>query len=139
MMTLLPEWVRRRRISRGIGYTLISGAGMCSIVWHPPAVKAAVSSLFAVYYLWSGLLIVGGVTSAIDSFRGRWLGEYIGLWPLIVSFLAFSLAVGSNGQGGSAIAGTLLLAGFGVWLFGRWQDVAFLRRESDLLVRRRRK
>jgi hypothetical protein len=123
-------WSRRRRYSRGLAYLLTAVAGAIATVAPPPAVEMTASPVYVAFYLWTVLLIVGGALSAVGAARGRWLGEYVGLWPLIVSFVAFGLAAATNGRGWQSAAGALLLGAFATWLYSRWLDVALLRKES---------
>jgi hypothetical protein len=123
-------WSRRRRYSRALAYLLTACAGVIATVAPPPSVETTASPVYVAFYLWTVLLIVGGALSAVGAARGRWLGEYVGLWPLIVSFLAFGLATATNGRGWQSAAGSLLLTAFATWLYSRWLDVALLRRDA---------
>lgn len=123
-------WSKRRRYTRAGAYFLVASAGVLSTVFQPQSVRETTSPVFLLFYLWTGLLTVGGVLSAVGAIRGRWFGEYVGLWPLIVSFAAFALAVSTNGRGWASSGSAALLAAFAVWLYSRWLDVALLRRES---------
>lgn len=123
-------WSRHRRYSRAAAYVMIAVTGVLSTTLQPPSVQQTTSPVFLFFYLWTSLLIVGGILSAIGAASGRWFGEYVGLWPLIVSFLAFALAVTTNGRGWSSAGSGFMLAGFAIWLYSRWLDVALLRKEA---------
>ena len=118
-----------RRWTRVGGYTLMGLAGAWAIIWPAPAVQAATSPAAALAYVWALLLLVGGFTSAVGAAMDRWLGEYAGLWPLIVTFAAYGLAAASTGRL-TAIAASLALGSIALLLLARWRDVAMVRREA---------
>lgn len=118
-----------RRWTRVASYTLMAVAGAAAMAWPAPSVRAATNPVAVYVYVWAALLIVGGMSSAIGAAAGRWLGEYAGLWPLIVTFLVYSLASFATGRL-AAIAGACALASFAFLLLARWRDVAYIRREA---------
>lgn len=123
-------WSKRRRYSRAASYIALATAGGLAIAFRPLSLQQTVSPVYVVFYLWAGLLIAGGLLAGIGAIRGRWAGEYIGLWPLMVSILAFAFAAATNGRGWSSSAGAFFLFSYAVWLYTRWLEVALLRREA---------
>lgn len=127
------------RIARGartVGYTLMAAAGVAAMVWPPHSVQAATApGAHRLVYIWAGLMVIGGASSAIGAATDRWLGEYVGLWPLIFTFAVFGLISFGSSRGPVAYAGGFLLAAFAALLVGRWRETALIRREA---VRRAR-
>jgi hypothetical protein len=82
-----------------------------------------------VIILWATLLAVGGLTSAIGSAADVWLGEYAGLWPIIITFMIFGFA---NAVSGSLIelALSLTVLGWSFLLLARWREVALVRSQA---------
>lgn len=120
----------RRRWTRVAGYALMAVAGLAAMAWPSPAVAAATSPTSGVLvYVWAAMLAVGGSVSAIGAAMDRWLGEYAGLWPLVVTFTIYALAAGASGRAPS-IAGACLLGSIAALLLARWRDVAQIRREA---------
>jgi hypothetical protein len=121
-----------RRWTRVAAYALMSAAGLASLVWPSPSVERATSPTSGVtVYVWAVMLALGGICCAVGSATGRWLGEYTGLWPLIVTFFVYALAAAAAASGRStAIAGACLLGSISLLLIARWRDVAQIRREA---------
>lgn len=109
-------------------------AGASAIIWPPTAVRDSTSSPDGVY-VWAALMVAGGVASAWGAVTDRWLGEYVGLWPLICTFLVFGIAAFGSNRGPVAYAGGFCLTAFAAWLVGRWRDTALIRREADRKAR----
>lgn len=106
------------------------------MVWPPQSVQAATSpNAHGLVYVWAGLLIVGGTSSALGAATDRWLGEYVGLWPLILMFAVFGLSAFGSSRGPIAYAGGFCLSAIAALLVGRWRDTALIRREADRRVR----
>lgn len=125
------------RIARGartIGYTLMACAGTAAMIWPPQSVRDSTSSPDSVY-IWAALMIVGGVSSALGAATDRWLGEYVGLWPLICTFMVFGIAAFASDRGAVARAGGFCLLAFAAWLISRWRETALIRREADRKAR----
>jgi len=80
-------------------------------------------------YVWAGLLTLGGASSAIGSAMDRWLGEYAGLGPLVVTWAVYAFAAAASGRV-TAIAGACGLGAVAFLLLARWRDVALIRREA---------
>src|SRR5258706_15810345 len=97
-----------RRWTRVVGYALMAVAGIAAMVWPAPAVRAATNPLAILAYLWAALLVIGGLSSAIGAAADRWLGEYAGLWPLIVTWTVYCIAAAASGRW-TAIAGACAL------------------------------
>lgn len=117
-----------RRWTRVSGYSLMAVAGMAAIAWPTPSVRAA-SGPGGLVYVWAVMLVVGGLSSALGAACDRWLGEYAGLWPLVVTFFVYALAASATGRL-TAIAGACALGSIGLLLLARWRDVAMIRREA---------
>jgi hypothetical protein len=125
---MLPTWPRRW--TRVGAYTLMAVAGLAALTWPSPPVRAATSPTSgALVYVWAVMLAVGGLSSALGAARDRWLGEYAGLWPLVVTFAVYALASAATGRV-SAIAGACVLGAVALLLLARWRDVALIRREA---------
>jgi len=124
---MLPLSVRRW--TRVVGYSLMAAAGFAAMVWPAPAVRAATSPLAALAYFWAALLVIGGLSSAVGAAMDRWLGEYAGLWPLIVTWAVYALAAAATARL-TALAGACALGSIAFLLLARWRDVAQIRREA---------
>lgn len=118
-----------RRWTRVVGYVLMAVAGVAAMVWPTPAVRAATNPLAILAYLWAALLILGGLSSALGAAADRWLGEYAGLWPLIVTWAVYAIAAGATGRF-TSIAAACALGSIALLLLARWRDVAHIRREA---------
>lgn len=119
----------RRRWTRVVGYVLMAVAGSTAIAWPSPSVRAAAGAASYLTIAWAVMLVVGGIASAVGAALDRWLGEYTGLWPLIVTFTIYALTIAANGHL-YGIAGAALLASIAFLLLSRWRDVAALRQYS---------
>lgn len=117
------------RWARLTAYVLWAAAGAAWMAWPAPPVRAATNPVTALPYLWAALLIVGGLASAVGAATGRWLGEYAGLLPLIVTWMVYAIAAAATGRL-DAIAGACALGGVAFKLLARWHDVAHIRREA---------
>jgi hypothetical protein len=117
---------RPRRAFRFLGYALVAFCGVAAILWPPQSVSHAATS--PLVYVWITFLIVGGLVCAAGAAWDAWLGEYIGLWPLITAFAVF--AVSALATGLVAASGGACLLAIACWLVARWQEVAVLRREA---------
>lgn len=128
---LRESWLTRAvvflRWSRTAGYTLVSLAGIVSIIHPPPSVTAAAGH-HIVTYVWAGVMAVSAAVSAVGAASGRWPGEYAGLWPLALVAAVFGIS--ALARGSASVAGGLFLLGFFWILISRWQEVALLRIES---------
>lgn len=123
-MTANRHWIR------AIGYALIACGGISAMIW--PSVAATGPTTLThgpVIFLWALLLAVGGVTSAIGSAADIWLGEYAGLWPIIVTFMLYGFA---NAVSGNLVqlALSLIILGWSFLLLFRWREVALVRSEA---------
>lgn len=127
------------RIARGartVGYTLMGAAGAAAMVWPPQSVTTATSpNARSLVYVWAGLMVVGGVSSALGAATDRWLGEYVGLWPLILTFMVFGMTSFGSSRGPVAYAGGFCLSAVAALLVGRWRDTALIRKEADRQAR----
>lgn len=112
---------------RVLAYTLMALAGVAAIAWPTPSVRAISTGVLV--YVWAVMLTVGGISCAIGAALDRWLGEYAGLWPLIVTFAVYALAAATAGRA-TAIAGAFALGSIAMFLFARWREVALIRREA---------
>jgi hypothetical protein len=118
-----------RRWTRVVAYALMGAAGLASLAWPSPSVERATSATSGItVYVWAGMLALGGISCAAGSATDRWLGEYAGLWPLIVTFSVYALVSASTGRA-TAIAGACALGSIALLLIARWRDVAHIRRE----------
>jgi hypothetical protein len=126
-----------RRPVRAVAFALLAAGGIAAMIWPPPAVQAATSPAAALAYLWAALLILGGACSAIGAATDRWLGEYVGLWPLITVFAIYGLSAFASSRGLVALAGGCVLTAVAALLLARWQDVNLIRREAAHTARTR--
>jgi hypothetical protein len=118
------RWVRT------FGYLALSGAGMAAIIWPPPSVREAASPTTGwLTYAWAIMIVVGGLLSASGTVMNRWFGEYVGLWPLVVTLFVYSLAAVAA-PGRMSVAGSLLFAAFALLFLARWRHVAMVRHEA---------
>lgn len=119
-----------RRITRVIGYALMAIAGVAAIIWPAPSVRAATSPTTGLLvYVWAILLAVGGISATIGAATDRWLGEYVGLIPLVTTFAAYGLAAWARADW-TSIAGGCALMSIAMLLLARWRDVAVVAREA---------
>lgn len=125
---------RPRRYGRLAGYLLIAITGAAAMLWPPPSVTHATS--VPLTFVWAWFLVVGGIASASGAATDLWLGEYVGLWPLIVATAVFGISSLATGHWYTVAGGCFLLA-VASWLWARWQDVAVLRREATRLAQNR--
>jgi hypothetical protein len=124
-MAFLP-----RRPVRAAAFALLAAGGIAALAWPPPAVQAATSPAAALAFVWAAMLILGGVCSAAGAITDRWLGEYVGLWPLITVFAIYGVSAFASSRGLVAVAGGCVLTAVAGLLLARWQDVALIRREA---------
>lgn len=126
----MTKRTRRRKVIRTACYLCVLGSGAASIVWPPVSVTAATSPVRVLALVWSGLLVAGAVPALWGAATGKWVGEYIGLPPIIFAAGAFSVAALLAGRGWHAVAGALFLLSFGLKMLSRWQETAVLRAEN---------
>lgn len=118
----LGPWERGVRFS---AYGLLALAG----VWLPFLAIGNVAHETA----WVGVslwMALGGLAAAWGTVTGRWVGEYVGLWPVITALIGFGaleLAVFHT----DGIPGTAMLWGFGLLATSRWMVVRRLVRSID--------
>lgn len=123
--------VRRRRAARTVAYVLMALGGLASMIWTTaPAVRSATAGAGLLIYVWALLLVVGGTSSALGSWTDRWLGELVGLGPLISVFAVYGLSAFLSSRGFAAYAGGFTLLAVAALLFARWQDVSLIREEA---------
>ncbi|MEU0081355.1 hypothetical protein ABZY58_25935 [Micromonospora tulbaghiae] len=115
-----------RRWSRFAGYAMMAAAGVGAAMVPTPSVVDATGPLV---YLWAGFLAVGGLLSAYGAATDRWIGEHIGLPLLWAAFGVYALILASLLAPASVVA-SMAIGAFGLLLFGRWRDVAAVRREA---------
>lgn len=118
-----------RQLWRAFGYTLLVLAGLAAAIWPAPSVRAATGPVSSLVYVWVVMLIVGGCSSAIGAATGRWIGEYVGLWPLMSVFVVYGIAAGATGRV-TSLGGAFALGAVGILLYARWRDVALIRQEA---------
>lgn len=116
------------RVSRVFAYCAFAAAGATSIAWPVPAVAEATTGARYLALVWAGMLTTGGVLSALGAAVDRWIGEYVGLLPMIATFAIYALTVAVSGSLPSAAACTFL-TGVALVLFSRWREVAHVRAE----------
>lgn len=105
--------------------------GLASMVWTTaPAVRSATAGAGVLVYVWALMLIIGGAASALGSWTDRWLGELVGLGPLISVFAVYGLSAFVSSRGFAAYAGGFALLAVAALLFARWQDVSLIREEA---------
>ncbi|WP_319460097.1 hypothetical protein [Micromonospora sp. RTP1Z1] len=115
-----------RRWSRLAGYAMMTAAGVGAAAVPTPSVVDATGPLV---YLWAGFLVLGGLLSAYGAATDRWIGEHVGLPLLWAAFGVYAVILASLLAPASVVA-SLALAAFGLLLYGRWRDVAAVRREA---------
>lgn len=115
-----------RRWSRFAGYIMMAAAGVGAAAVPTPSVEDATGPLV---YLWAAFLAVGGLLSAYGAATDRWIGEHVGLPLLWAAFGVYAVILASVLVPRSIVA-SLALGAFGLLLYGRWRDVAAVRREA---------
>lgn len=132
-MTVTQRWIR------AVGYGLIGLGGVAGLAFPSFSTEGPMSLTGGpVILLWAVLLIVGGFTSAVGSAADIWLGEYAGLWPVILTFMIFGAA---NALTGDLIelALSLTILGWSLLLLARWRQVAMVRSEALRFSRHQRR
>lgn len=109
---------------------MMAAAGVGAAVVPTPSVERATGPLV---YLWAAFLVVGGVLSAYGAATDRWIGEHTGLPLLWAAFGVYSVILASVLAPASVVA-SLAIGAFGLLLFGRWRDIAAVRREATRQV-----
>ena len=123
-MTVGQRWVR------AIGYGSIGLGGVASLLFPSFRSEGPMSLTGGpVMFLWAMLLAVGGLTSAVGSAADIWLGEYAGLWPIILTFTIYGLASALSGNL-IELALALTILGWSLLLLARWREVAMVRSEA---------
>lgn len=107
------------RYPRAVGYTILTGCGIVLIVAPAPVVRT--STYLAAVYVWAAFLVVGGALSALGAGLDRWMGEYVGLWPIMSAFAVWALAALARPN---AFPFGLLMVAITLLLFARWRHVA---------------
>src|SRR5690349_3292340 len=75
------------RITRGVKYAAFTIAAVVSLFYPSAVISATFSSLYSFVYVWSGLLLIGALSSLTGILTKTWVGEYVGL-PGVISCLA---------------------------------------------------
>lgn len=123
-MTATQRWIR------SIGYGFIGCGGIAVLVWPSFSAQGPMSLTGGpILAVWGALLAIGGLTSAVGSASGMWLGEYAGLWPMIITFLIFGFASAVSGSL-VQLALSLTILGWSFLLFARWREVALIREQA---------
>jgi len=76
-------------------------------------------------YAWAFMILLGGLSSAVGTWLDRWIGEYVGLWPLMTTLAVYALAAAAV-NGGAA----LFLGAFALMFLARWRHVSMVRNEA---------
>jgi hypothetical protein len=123
------------RVLRTIGYALIGLAGTLLILSpiFPPEVGTGGTVM-------AWFLAVGGGLSALGTATNRWVGEFMGLPLLGVSFLVFALLSADDGFEEApyiVAANVSLLAGLALLMFARWRSVLAVFHLADKFSGRR--
>lgn len=132
-MTLAQRWIR------AIGYGSIGCGGIAALLFPSFRAEGPMSLTGGpVILLWALLLAVGGLTSAVGSAADIWLGEYAGLWPIILTFMIFGVASAASGNL-IELALALTILGWSFLLLARWREVAMVRSQAMKFSRYRRR
>lgn len=121
------------RIARGVKYGAFSIAAVVSLFYPSAVISATFESLYSFVYIWSGLLLVGSLSSLAGILTKTWVGEYVGLPGVIACLALYSIgafADSSNFSGQRLFLG-LIFVGFAASSYARRQDVAFQKRVAD--------
>lgn len=113
-------------------YLFLAATGLFAIISPSKSVSEATG--WGVY-LWAAFLLFGGSSGLWGTVTDKWFGEYIGLIPLMFSFLIYSviLLALSPSLGGIAL-GCLLLA-IGAAMLVRHREVSYIRRVATRSAR----
>ncbi len=128
-----------RRALLVAAYVMLAACGAASMVWPSPSVEAS-GRTWA--FVWSAMLVVGGVPAALGAARNRWVGEWVGLPPLVAVWAVYGIAAAAMGlrTGTPArIAPALALLAVAAVLFWRWQNVALDRDAARAAARESRR
>ena len=127
-MVVAPRFPRRW--TRVAAYAFMAAAGTAALIWPAPSVERATGATSGItVYAWALLLAVGSMSAMLGSVLESWIGEYVGLLPLIATFSVYSIAAAATGKS-MAIAASCILGAFALFLLARWWDVDMTRREA---------
>ncbi|GGM14393.1 hypothetical protein GCM10012279_35620 [Micromonospora yangpuensis] len=105
---------------------MMAAAGIGAAAYPTPSVRDATGPLV---YLWATFLVIGGLLAAYGAVTDRWIGEHLGLPLLWAAHGVYAVVLAAALAPASAVA-SLAIGAFALLLFGRWRDVATVRREA---------
>src|SRR5215207_1277021 len=108
---------RRIRPWRALAYLLLAAGGI--IIWVDPT-RQMVGVPFAVRWVWTGFLVVGGLVSMLGAITDRWFYEFAALPLLIGGFGAFVFVLVAGGGTTARLAFACWLASIVVQTARRW-------------------
>jgi hypothetical protein len=120
------------RITRGMKYISFCIAATITM-FHPSVVITDTFSDYAVLpYLWSGLLLLGSLTSLAGIITKTWVGEYIGLSGVIAALVLYCFGCFTPPDlDPSRIFLGFMIFGSACSTFARRQDIVFQKRVAD--------
>jgi hypothetical protein len=133
------KWEKRRRFVRAAGYLAIACSGVATLTVTPPLIQYADSPIYGAYVVWLCLMVAGALFCCYGAVRGRWFGEYVGLWPIVTSLTALAVIIWTSEHWRIGSGAALLTVAFAGFLLVRWADVARLRAEALAAVREGRR
>lgn len=130
-MTKRPPVTGWGRWPRTVGYLCLAAAGLVALVHPASSVREATSPTSGwLVYAWAVMILIGGLSSAVGTWLDRWIGEYVGLWPLMATLAVYVVAAAA-----ASGAGALFLASFALMFLARWRHVAMVRDQAQHIRR----
>lgn len=128
-------------VARGVAYSSFLAVSVISFVLPTPTLEAIgletarilPTVLDVMPYLWGGLMLVGALACLIGVLSRTWVGEFIGLAPIMLCIVALAVAQLFYGV---LFNGVLLIGLSGILLY-RWHVVRI--EKSHAVVRNRQR
>jgi len=124
-----PFW----RMARGGKYLLFCTAALITIFSPTVIISALYSDFFPLVYVWSGMFFIGSAACLAGTLTRTWVGEYVGLYGVILSLFLYAVGVFADVPNLSMpriFLGCMFLA-FTLSSVARRQDVSHQRRHAD--------
>jgi ammonia channel protein AmtB len=118
---------------RAPAYVVLTLAALSSVfISRPPSIDAAL--ITDLQYVWASIFAIGSFACFIGAITDRWEFEYYMIWPLILTFAIYALAIAMQviPIGIEVLPTALTMAGLSLMFHARWRDVHAI---SRLVVR----
>jgi hypothetical protein len=115
-----------------LGYLITSSLGIATFIL--PSATYRSQGGFVLTLIWSSMLVIGGLSCAVDIVAGKWWPEMAGLMLLLAAIFSFALAVILRPNSTIPYSGFLLLPLCLMYL-NRFQEIRRMRSQSRTEVR----